>query len=94
MGTQEPRALFVLSIGVLFVLAGDVGCGAVSDGDADAGADVPENTADRCSDGIDNDGDGNADCDDPDCGPFCSACTPTGSESANPACHCGEDNAD
>ena len=47
------------------------GCG--SDSEEESGAPVPETTAELCSDGIDNDGDGLKDCDVDTCKQFCNS---------------------
>ena len=53
------------------------------------GALCPENTVERCSDGVDNDSDNAIDCDDPDCRNF-QHCRPR--EGSHPECSDGIDN--
>jgi hypothetical protein len=59
-------------VGVFLLVAVGAGCGTQKTGVTDGGQGdiatvVPENTAARCQDGTDNDGDGKTDCLDPDC---------------------------
>jgi hypothetical protein len=53
---------------LVLVPAVAAGCGTDGPLNADGGqAKIPENTAAKCQDGLDNDGDGLVDCRDPDC---------------------------
>ena len=60
------RWQWTILTGVLWIITGPVGA-------QDNG---PENNAIVCSDGIDNDGDGQSDCDDTECAadPYCTTC--------------------
>ena len=68
-------------------------CGCGDDSSKDGDARVPENTAERCQDGIDNDGNGRVDCKDDGCKAF-AFCQEAeeGKENTLVACQDGNDN--